>query len=337
VFARAAESTDVIIKSLENVVFLSMDCEKGEGPEIAKKFNVRGYPSFVMTNGDGEPVERWIGYEGPEKWTARVGAGILDTRTLAAKTTAFTDKPTTELALSLAYNAATDFDFATSVTYLKKARDLDPENATEYTGMILTNMYYGTRSQAFSLADVMAEADVVMAAKLSTAEDKVNVALLVNNLAASSGEPDKAIPYIKQGLAAGKGYEELAEDYAQLQISHALLVEKDLDKAVELKRASMPEGWQEDPGQLNNFAWWCFENNTNLEEAEALALHGVEIAVTDNDKANILDTAAEICSARGNCEDAIARIKEAIALSPDREYYKDQLAKFEKELAEKKG
>ena len=96
----------------------------------------------------------------------------------------------------------------------------------------------------------------------------------------------------------------------------------------------MPEGWREDPGQLNNFAWWCFENNTNLDEAEELALHGVEIATSDGDRANILDTAAEICAARGNCDEAIARIKQAIELSPDRNYYKDQLARFEKDQAE---
>ena len=93
----------------------------------------------------------------------------------------------------------------------------------------------------------------------------------------------------------------------------------------------------DDPAALNNFAWWCFEHNVNLEEAEELALRGVELATDDDARANILDTAAEICAARGDCAEAIARIKRAIELSPDKEYFKTQLARFEKELAEKKS
>ena len=38
---------------------------------------------------------------------------------------------------------------------------------------------------------------------------------------------------------------------------------------------------------------------------------------------NILDTAAEICNKLGNCEDAVARMKHAIELQPDKKYFKE--------------
>jgi tetratricopeptide (TPR) repeat protein len=99
----------------------------------------------------------------------------------------------------------------------------------------------------------------------------------------------------------------------------------------------LPEGWMEDANELNNFAWWCFENEVNLEEALELAIKGAELAENDSARANVLDTAAEICNALGNCEEAIVKIKKAIELDPDNDYFKDQLARFEEITAEKKS
>ena len=39
-----------------------IDMEKGEGIELAKKFNVKVYPTYLFIDGDGELVHRTIGY-----------------------------------------------------------------------------------------------------------------------------------------------------------------------------------------------------------------------------------------------------------------------------------
>jgi thioredoxin-related protein len=39
-----------------------IDAEKGEGIDLARKYNVRAYPNFLFVNGDGELVHRVIGY-----------------------------------------------------------------------------------------------------------------------------------------------------------------------------------------------------------------------------------------------------------------------------------
>lgn len=36
--------------------------EKGEGVELAKKYNVKAYPTYLFINGDGEIVHRVLGY-----------------------------------------------------------------------------------------------------------------------------------------------------------------------------------------------------------------------------------------------------------------------------------
>lgn len=336
-FARAVDSDATIQNALKDVVFLPVDCENGEGPEIAKKYGVRAYPTFLMTNARGEVTDGWIGYPGPEKWAAFAAAGVRDQRTVVEKQAAYAQAPTGDLAWALANHAASSFDFVTSVKYFRAARDFDPANAATYTGEILTNMYYGSDSGAFTLDEVEAEAKLVFAAPDATAESKVDVAGMISSLARGADQPERAVPFILAALAASEGNEDLARSRAPLEIDRALLVDRDTDKAVALKKASLPEGWQDDARRLNGFAWWCFENRVNLAEAEELALRGVELADSDKQRADILDTAAELCALRGDSGEAVARIKRAIELDPDKEYLKEQLARFEKELAEKKG
>lgn len=51
----------------ENFINVSMDMEKGEGPELGKKYKVQAYPAFLFINGDGKLVHRDGGYqEAPE-------------------------------------------------------------------------------------------------------------------------------------------------------------------------------------------------------------------------------------------------------------------------------
>lgn len=339
-FAREASSSDIIKGAIDKVVFFKVDCEKGEGPAIAEKYSVRGYPTFYAVNGKGEPVERWIGYDGPEAWAKSVAAARADTRTLVAKKAAFATRPTAALALSLANDTATGYDWAGAVKYFRQARDLDPAQADDCTRNIFTYMFYGADDGGFTFDEVKAEGDRVLAVAGATPSDRIEAAAMILQMARKTDRLTDGLPYLERALAAAEGLPEdspSARTVRGLKVDHALLVEKNEAKAVELRKAMLPENWLQDPKRLNQFAWWCFENGVNLEEAEALVLKAVELADNDADRASYLDTAADICLKRGNCEEAIARIKQAIELDPDREYFKEQLAKFETALAQKKG
>lgn len=49
----------------KNFVSSRIDMEKGEGREIAQKFSVRSYPTFLFLNGDGDLVSQNYGYMEP--------------------------------------------------------------------------------------------------------------------------------------------------------------------------------------------------------------------------------------------------------------------------------
>lgn len=339
-FAREASSSDIIKNALAEVIFLAIDCEKGEGPAIAEKFSVRAYPTFYAVNGQGEPVERWIGYDGAEAWAGSVATARADTRTLVAKKAAFAVAPTAMLAVSLANDDAAGNDYAGSVTYFKQARDLDPARADEHTRNIFTYMFYGVDDSTFTFDEIRPEADRVLAAVGTGPADRVVYASMMVQVARKQGRAADGLPYLTKGLEAGAALPEdspAARTVKSLKVDHALLVEGDAAKAVGLRKAMLPENWEQDPKRLNQFAWWCFENGVNLDEAGALVMHAVELSDNDADRADYLDTAAEICLKQGNCEEAIARIRKAIELAPDRDYFKEQLAKFEAALTQKKG
>jgi tetratricopeptide (TPR) repeat protein len=338
VFAREVNENSAMKDVLADAVFFNVDCEKGEGIEIAKKYEIRGYPTYIAMNGEGEVTDSWIGYDGPEKWVASVEAAKKDTRTIVEKKAAFESEPTLELATALASNASTGSEYKAAVQYYGKARELDPDNANEYRDQILKSMIYGMDDGSFTMDDVIAKAKPVMASDQTPVVDKLELALMMKYFAGKNGNMEEAVPFIAAAWDASEGTtdEEAIKYRNYMAVDHALLVEKDTAKALDLYRARMPEGWEENPEELNKFAWWCFENDVNLEEAQDLAHKGVELAESDGQRANILDTAAEICNALGNCDEALEHIKAAIELDPDKEHLQEQLVRFEKAAEEKK-
>ncbi|WP_233556923.1 thioredoxin family protein [Odoribacter sp. AF15-53] len=55
-----------------NFICLKYDMEKGEGPELGKKFGVRAYPTFVIINPDGSILHKLVGGGEGEQFIGRV-------------------------------------------------------------------------------------------------------------------------------------------------------------------------------------------------------------------------------------------------------------------------
>ncbi len=57
--------TDVINFANKHIISMKVDAEKGAGIELAKKYNVTGYPTIVFINNNGEEIDRIVGYKDP--------------------------------------------------------------------------------------------------------------------------------------------------------------------------------------------------------------------------------------------------------------------------------
>lgn len=69
-------------------ICVKYDMEKGEGPELAKKFGVRAYPTFIILNADGTVRHKFVGGGDPDQFIERVkdafddnkATGVLDAK-----------------------------------------------------------------------------------------------------------------------------------------------------------------------------------------------------------------------------------------------------------------
>lgn len=71
--------TDSRVAAFYNANFINaqIDMEKGEGPKLAEKYEVRAYPTLLFIDGSGEVVHRSLGYHDPDAFLA-LGQQALD-------------------------------------------------------------------------------------------------------------------------------------------------------------------------------------------------------------------------------------------------------------------
>lgn len=317
------------------MVFLKLNAEKGEGKELREEYQVKGFPTFIVTNASGEQIDRWWGYEAPASFVAELDEAKADPTTVEEKIARFGSQPTEQDAAALGRIFTTRKETLEAVRYLREAQRLADDGGPEYAPDLFGNIVRGYADEHFTLEDVRQAADAVLGQADPAASDLLMVAYQMAGLAKKESDPTLLEPYAGPALLAydANPDEELAGLAREVRIARALVVDEDPEKAVALKRESMPENWQEDAGQLNDFAWWCFENDVNLEEAEALARKGVELSEPGAERAMILDTVAEICNARGKCDEAVGLMARAVEEDPDNEHYREQLERFEERVS----
>jgi tetratricopeptide (TPR) repeat protein len=332
-FAKHVTENAAVKTALEGLVLFKAELPALE--KLGKEYNVFLFPTYVMLNADGELLATWIGYPGPDHWAAIVDEVVADPVTTAQRKARFERTPDFKDAFRLAHVEYTQKRFEPASQYLQRASSLDPQ-ASKDAGVPLDLFrvaYHGVRAGDITIDQCMGAIAGVLTADDVDQEDALFVADKMLG-AKKYVDPDTMVQVLKMvNSALPKNTE--ADEYGRLEtfrIEYAYLVENDAAKAVELKRSSLTEGWESNYKRLNGFAWWCFQHETNLEEAEALTLRAIDLSPDAAGKANCLDTLAELVNLRGDTDEAIALMKQAIELDPHGSYsayYKRQLEKFE--------
>jgi thioredoxin-like negative regulator of GroEL len=341
-FAADLESDAALRTSLGRTAFVRVDAESEDGGlELAERFGVDSYPTFVVVDGAGAEIDRWAGYGSAEGFVERLDAVLADPIPLEARVARFETEPTVEDARRLAEAFRYAGELPRAVGYLEQAVALAPGEAAEFRAEIVSAQLRGLGDESFTTDDVAAAVADLLAEPDASASTLARVGL---RLASGAERHDldgvlasvlpRALEAVDRERAAPTGLEDddvtdfLDDARARLELATAIHVDRDLDRSVELKRASMPTGWRDDAAQLNSFAWWCFEHRTNVEEATELALRGVELAEPGAQRAMILDTAAELCNLGGDCGEALALMERALEDEPDSDYYREQRDRF---------
>jgi len=314
---------------LNDVVLIQIDCEKGEGIDLAKSYKIQGYPTFVLANSSASTMSRWMGYT-KDQFVKKMETGFADLTTIEEKEARYISQPDLPTALALAEYSQSVGDLQKSVDYYQEADPLDADNDYAYD---LFQLYrWGNRKGTFTAEEVKNSGEKALASRHTDDKSRFWVLHAMSGYAAKDPENQKLLAHVIDAQKLITEKPDVAPDRYKMDISvfHALLIEKDSEKAVNMKKAAMPEGWMDDAGDLNAFSWWCFENKVNLEEAEKMARRGIKLADPGRQKAMIIDTCAEIVNARGNPAEAVELIQLALKEDPDSKFYQEQLGKFKK-------
>ena len=329
----------VLRDALEDLILLQLNTAEPEGKELAETFKVQGVPTFALLDAEGRTLDSWVGYGRPEDWTERLAEALEEPITVARRQARYRSTPNFRDALFLGKIAYREGSYRESHSYYRQAQMIDPEAARreEVALLIFRSVFSGVSAGQFEVEQASRETEKVLSGETVKPEHALEVAERLISLRNRMGDPI-ITPYLKMAhpFIADIDDPELEERRQRVLVDYALIVEQDPDRALELKRASFPDGWQSDPETLNEFAWWCFENEINIQEAAELSQRSIELSPPGPEQANYLDTLAELVNLQGDPERALELIEQALQMNPESRYLQNQQTRFRDLLGEQK-
>jgi len=292
VFTQA--SVAELMKALINV---HIDAEKGEGPDLAKRYGVHGFPSLVIVDAQGDEIDRIVGYLPPAEFKVEVERILRGDGTIVSLRKKWAESPD---------------DFDTGFAFAGKLTSSDPSAAVDVYEKVLAlpgAKEHATEAKVrFKYAAALLGAeknDAAMAQAETLLKDFADTEFAAQiaprlGRAFVAGDAKRALAFLDAARSLAK------EPEALLQIEELTVAVHKNGIAASLKRQAAAAG--DDPQILNAVAWTCFEQKMNVREALGWAKTAVE---KSNRDPAILDTLANLLWLSGKRAEAIQTEVEA--------------------------
>jgi tetratricopeptide (TPR) repeat protein len=321
------------------VVHLPLNVNEGEGKPLSEKFKVGiVYPVFILTDSEGEVIRRWTGYTGGATvFINTLKSALANLSTIDNRVAKFESSPTYKDALSLAGHFSDNSEHLKAVAYYKKAVKLGKPGSYDYSLEILKNMANACWKDLIPFDEVIPAADAVLKSRFGNTDRLIKLAQIMGRLSQSKSKTDQIERYLKAALKAtsDSAAAGLKQSHESIRADYTLYVEKDTAKAVEIKKASMDQGWENDRDKFYAFAKWCLERRINLDEAEMYVRKTVNLVYPGKYRAKVYNTLADIYDAMGSTDEAIKFIQMAIEQDSANEYYPEKLERFKNKTSKK--
>lgn len=114
---------------------IKINGQKGEGKELTKKFHIRGYPTVVLLDNQGDEIDRLCGFQNTEKeaYFQRLKDYTNDKNTIADLLNRIDSDPAN---LNLQYQMAQKYtgrwELAKAIPYFEQVLELDPDDQFGY-------------------------------------------------------------------------------------------------------------------------------------------------------------------------------------------------------------
>lgn len=286
----------------EHFVNAKIDMEKGEGIDLAKKYNVKVFPTYLFINGDGEEVHRTIGYvEEKDFIQFAMDAGDPNKRLTALKQKFEKGEKDPAFLLNLAnltiYN---DTDFSNKV--IERYFAAKPEFNQDNLGLLFQAMK-STDGAAYKVfTERKADITKILPEQQYAAMDK-NVK--VNTVMAKAYNTDTKKWNDAYFLAESQKF--LTKDESEKILKRAkanrALKDKDIATYEKLTLELNQDVSALNADQLNSLAWNFFENVTTKSSLET-AVKWAQESVTKKESYANTDTLANLYNKIGDKKNA---------------------------------
>lgn len=270
---------------------MRIDAEKGEGVDLAKQYSVRGYPTTVFVNSDGEEVDRVVGYLPIDEFLAELKRIEKGENTYGALQEQVNENP----------------------------RDIDALKA------FASKIEQRNQQSQEALALWKKVADI---AETGSADQRQAEYKIAEYEAVTNQNPEPLLAYTERYPDSDNSLQAMIQVMQIYRRSGE--TEKEAEVFRDVVNRAVEQG-NTDVNMLNSYAWRMAELDMNLEDALdkiTMAVAKLDDASAEQ-KAQVKDTHAEVLWKLGKTDKALAVINECIALQPDDSYYKEQKAKYQ--------
>ena len=315
--AHVFTDADVAKSFNENFICYTLDMEKGEGLDFAKKYSIKNYPTFLWLDNSGKQIHRSVGSAPAADFLAianNANNPIGNLSYLEQQFNSGNRKP--ELVLSYARSLKTAYDMRYQTVadeYFKAQLDKELVSATNWKAIIeftpnINSHTYGviTKSlpvfyERYGKDSVHAVLDELALNSLTYAKQQKDTQLLKNALAKLKESDNKDV--LKEGLIGELDYYKGNKDYV---------------KYASLAHDYVNNYFMDDAKTLNAVCWTYFmhvNDKAGLSDAEKWIAQSVKL----EDKYYNTDTYANILNKVGKKKEAIDMTRHSIELAKKEE------------------
>lgn len=292
-----------------------IDMEKGEGIDIAKKYNIKAFPTYIWVNGDGELIHTGVGYYEPDAFV-KVGEEAND--------------PTKQVVVLKKKFDAGDNDLTLLKSYYKamayRDRELAPKIASRYFANKPAETGYSEEDLGMLLNSVqtiddefykiyLRDKSLIVAAAPAFKADNFEKAIKLNTVRAKAYNKETKV--LDEKIFMDEALKLMTKEEAQKQLNalkmRLALSAKDYVAYEKLALDHYREAENFDADELNSAAWTFFErvsNNTSLQKA----LEWAKISVKKEEGFYNTDTLANLYNKIGDKASAKIWAQKAVDL-----------------------
>lgn len=332
--AQQAQTDANVIKAYTQVVHYHCNVKGDEGEKLSDTYSVGfTYPVFLLTNSEGDPISRWIGFSNGQRLIATLSSKLRDLTTVKERERRLAATPNISDAVNLAGYYADEMDYVKATEAYRTAQKL-VSGRSDYTYQIFYQCANAVWNDSLPFSEVPPAADAALASTNVNQMNKLKVVELLSRLARKFKHTDILGPYLDQAitLCGAADSPMIKERRASFLADRALHVQGDTAQAVQLKKAGYASGWENNPQESFKFARWCLEREIDLPEAEDYCRRAATTVASKKAKAQVYSVLGEILAAQDKYNDAVDALLLSVENDPTHDSYHTQLKEYNDKL-----